>query len=57
MIQALAKFAQIVYTANDLLKNPSLAQAGLINLKAAFELWTSNKNKYPLYYECKFPLK
>jgi endo-1,3(4)-beta-glucanase len=49
--KALAKFAQIVYTVNDLLSNPALAQAGLVKLKTAFELWTTNRNKFPLYYE------
>lgn len=49
--KALAKFAQIVYASKDLLKNESLAQEGLTKLKAAFEVWTTNKNKYPLVYE------
>ncbi len=49
--KALAKFAQIVWTYNSLLKDPGVAQTGLNKLKAAFELWTSNKNQFPLYYE------
>jgi endo-1,3(4)-beta-glucanase len=51
-MQALAKFAGIVYVVNDIVKNPSLAQAGLAKLKAAFELFSSNKNQFPLVYEC-----
>lgn len=49
--KALAKFAQIIYTVNAHLNNPSQAQAGLTKLKEAFEVWTSNKNQFPLYYE------
>ncbi|KAL3423840.1 glycosyl hydrolase family 81 [Phlyctema vagabunda] len=49
--KALAKFAQIVYTINDLLENKSLAQAGLAKLKTAFAVFTSNKQQYPLVRE------
>lgn len=49
--QALAKFAQIIYASKDLVKDESLAQDGLTKLKAAFEVWTTNRNKYPLVYE------
>ncbi|KAI1272852.1 glycoside hydrolase family 81 protein [Xylaria sp. FL0933] len=49
--KALAKFAGICYTANNLLNNPKLAQSGLANLKAAFKRFTTNKQQYPLYYE------
>ena len=49
--QALAKFAQIVYTLHDLLDNPSLAQAGLSNLKAAFAVFATNTQQYPLVHE------
>ena len=52
-MQALAKFAGIVYTINDIVKNRALAQAGLANLKAAFELFSTNKNQFPLVYESK----
>jgi endo-1,3(4)-beta-glucanase len=47
----LAKFAGIVYVINDIVKNPALAQAGLANLKSAFELFSSNQNQFPLVYE------
>jgi endo-1,3(4)-beta-glucanase len=50
-MQALAKFAGIVYTVNDIVKDRALAQAGLANLKAAFELFSTNKNQFPLVYE------
>ncbi|CAJ2504847.1 Uu.00g122410.m01.CDS01 [Anthostomella pinea] len=49
--KALAKFTMLCYTANDLLKNPKLAQSGLTNLKAAFTRFITNKQQYPLYYE------
>ncbi|KAI8635582.1 glycoside hydrolase family 81 protein [Xylariaceae sp. FL1651] len=49
--KALAKFAGLCFTANNLLKNPKLAQSGLMNLTAAFTRFTSNKQQFPLYYE------
>ncbi|KAI8963203.1 glycoside hydrolase family 81 protein [Daldinia sp. FL1419] len=49
--KALAKFAGICYTANDLLKNPALAETGLKNLKSAFNRFLANKQQFPLYYE------
>ncbi|KAI1436227.1 glycoside hydrolase family 81 protein [Xylaria sp. CBS 124048] len=49
--KALAKFATICFTANNLLKNPKLAQDGLTNLKAAFQRFVTNKQQFPLYYE------
>ena len=49
--KALAKFATIIYTTHDLLKNPNLALQGLNRLKAAFSRFTTNKQKYPLVYD------
>ena len=49
--KALHKFAQIVYLINDLLGDPGLAQAGLENLKAAFDRFASNSQQFPLTYE------
>ncbi|KAI9885211.1 MAG: hypothetical protein M1823_002983 [Watsoniomyces obsoletus] len=49
--KALGKFAQLVYTVNDLAKNPSLAQAGLEKLKGAFARFANNQQKNPLVYE------
>lgn len=49
--KALAKFAQIVYTLNDLLNDTATAQAGLTKLKSAFSLFANNTNQYPLVYE------
>lgn len=49
--KALAKFAQIVYLINDLLDDSSLAQAGLDNLKSAFNRFASNSQQFPLTYE------
>ncbi|KAH6680314.1 glycoside hydrolase family 81 protein [Halenospora varia] len=49
--KALAKFAGIIYTVNDLLSDQALAQEGLKNLKDAFSLFTNNRQKFPLVYE------
>ncbi|KAI0395490.1 glycoside hydrolase family 81 protein [Xylariaceae sp. FL0594] len=49
--KALAKFAALCFTANNLLKNPKLAQSGLANLKAALQRFTTNQQQFPLYYE------
>ncbi|RYP52320.1 hypothetical protein DL768_002532 [Monosporascus sp. mg162] len=49
--KALAKFAQLSYTIHDMLKNSTLAQSGLDNLKAAFTRFSENKQQFPLYYE------
>ncbi|KAI1817260.1 glycoside hydrolase family 81 protein [Poronia punctata] len=49
--KALAKFAGLCFTANNLLKNPKLAQNGLGSLKVAFQRFITNKQQYPLYYE------
>jgi endo-1,3(4)-beta-glucanase len=49
--QALGKFAGIVYTLHDLLDDVALAQAGLTNLKAAFAVFASNQQQFPLVYE------
>jgi endo-1,3(4)-beta-glucanase len=51
MVQALAKFAQIVYVLHDLLDNPSVAQAGLSNLKDAFAVFVEHRQQFPLVYE------
>ncbi|KAK9424160.1 putative Family 81 glycosyl hydrolase [Seiridium unicorne] len=49
--KALAKFAHICYTVNDLLGNKNLAQTGLNNLKSAFSRYALNRQQFPLYYE------
>lgn len=49
--KALAKFAQIIYLVNDLLGDSGLAQAGLDNLKTAFDRFASNSQQFPLTYE------
>ncbi|TVY85067.1 putative endo-1,3(4)-beta-glucanase, partial [Lachnellula suecica] len=49
--QALAKFAQIIYVLNDVLNDTATAQAGLGNLKNAFNLFATNKQDYPLVYD------
>jgi endo-1,3(4)-beta-glucanase len=50
-VQALAKFAGIVYTIHNLLGNTALAQAGLTNLKQSYALFASNQQQYPLVHE------
>lgn len=49
--KALSKFATIIYAVHDLAGNVTLANAGLAQLKVAFERFTSNKQKFPLTYE------
>jgi endo-1,3(4)-beta-glucanase len=49
--KALAKFAAVVYVANDLAKNPGLAAAGLVKLKAAMATFVQNKQQHPLAYD------
>ena len=52
--KALSKFAVLVYTAQYILKDTALAQAGLQQLKAAFSRFSSNKQIYPLVYDSKW---
>ncbi|KAM0712992.1 hypothetical protein Q7P35_000443 [Cladosporium inversicolor] len=47
----LAKYAGIVFAANDMAKNASLAQEGLGRLKTAMARFVDNKQKFPLVYE------
>ncbi|TVY48463.1 putative endo-1,3(4)-beta-glucanase [Lachnellula occidentalis] len=49
--KALAKFAQILYTLHDILGDTATAQAGLKNLKDAFDRFASNKQQFPLVYD------
>jgi len=49
--KGLAKFAAIVYTANDLAQNPGLAAAGLLNLEAALGTFINNTQQTPLVYD------
>lgn len=49
--KALAKFATIIYTTNDLLKQPSLATQGLNELKGAFARFATNQQIHPLVYD------
>jgi endoglucanase Acf2 len=51
-VQALSKFATIVYTIHDIMKDSALANAGLTRLKDAFAVFVENRQKYPLVYEC-----
>lgn len=51
--EALAKFAQIVYTLHDFVGNTALAQAGLNTLKQNFAVFINNQQQYPLVYECR----
>jgi len=47
----LAKYAGIVFAANDMAKNASLAKEGLDRLKIAMARFVDNKQKFPLVYE------
>lgn len=49
--KALAKFAAIIYTINDLLGEKALAATALGQLKEAFAQFASNQQQYPLLYE------
>ncbi len=52
-VQALSKFAMLIYTVHTLAKNPKLAQEGLAKLKKAFAVFAQNKQKNALVYESK----
>jgi endo-1,3(4)-beta-glucanase len=52
-VQALAKFAVMIVTINDLLKDKALAQTGLSQLKLAVARFAENKQQHPLVYESK----
>lgn len=49
--KALSKYASAIYAVHDLAGNVTLADAGLKKLKAAFERFTTNQQKFPLTYE------
>lgn len=49
--KALSKFATIIYTVNDIARNPGLAQQGLAQLKVAFARFTTNQQMFPLVYD------
>ena len=49
--KALAKFAAAIYAVHDLAGDVSTAQAGLVKLEEAYELFANNTQIYPLVYE------
>ncbi|QDS71549.1 hypothetical protein FKW77_005506 [Venturia effusa] len=49
--KALAKFAAIIYTAHDLANAPSIAAAGLVKLKAAYDVFVQNHQQNRLVYD------
>lgn len=49
--KGLSKFAQIVYTMNDLTEQKSLAAAALVELKESFAVFTNNQQQFPLLYD------
>ena len=49
--KALGKFATIIYTTHDLLREPDLATQGLNELKGAFARFATNQQIYPLVYD------
>lgn len=54
MFQALAKYATILYVVHEMLGDKDMARASLGQLKAAWDIFASNRQKYPLVYECRF---
>ncbi len=49
--KALSKFAMVVYTTHDVLRQPDLATQGLQKLKAAFARFANNQQIFPLVYD------
>ncbi|KIW94756.1 uncharacterized protein Z519_04733 [Cladophialophora bantiana CBS 173.52] len=49
--KALSKFAQLVYTMHDLTNQQALANAALLELESCFEVFTNNRQQYPLIYD------
>ncbi|KAK1086804.1 endo-1,3-beta glucanase [Friedmanniomyces endolithicus] len=49
--KALAKFATIIYTVNDIANNKTLALTGLALLETAFALHVNNQMQIPLVYD------
>ncbi|TKA33913.1 hypothetical protein B0A54_15093 [Friedmanniomyces endolithicus] len=49
--KALAKFATIIYTVNDIANNKSLALTGLALLETAFALHVNNQMQIPIVYD------
>ncbi|KAK0709705.1 glycoside hydrolase family 81 protein [Lasiosphaeria miniovina] len=49
--KALAKFATVLMSINDILGDKALAEAGLNQLKVAFSRFSENMQQYPLVYE------
>jgi endo-1,3(4)-beta-glucanase len=49
--KALAKFATLIYTANDLANNKGVAGAALLQLEEAYALWVEGKAQSTLVYD------
>lgn len=49
--KALSKYATLCYTMYDLTNQQDLAKAALIQLESAFELFSSNQQRFPLFYD------
>ncbi|OCT46150.1 putative endo-1,3(4)-beta-glucanase 2 [Cladophialophora carrionii] len=49
--KALSKFAQLVYTMHDLLGQQDLAKAALLELESCFEVFSTNRQQFPLLYD------
>ncbi|KAF3308158.1 hypothetical protein TWF173_001680 [Orbilia oligospora] len=52
--KALAKYAQILLVASDVLKDKALVERGLLNLRTAINRFATNKQKFPLVYDSKW---
>lgn len=57
IIKALAKYAQLVLVACDVLKDQELTRSSLEKLKAAVNRFATNKQKYGLVYESEILLQ
>ncbi|KIW63205.1 hypothetical protein, variant [Phialophora macrospora] len=49
--KALSKFAQLVYTMHDLLGQQDLAKAALLELESCFDVFSNNRQQFPLLYD------
>jgi endo-1,3(4)-beta-glucanase len=49
--KALSKFATLVYTMHELVDQQDLASAALVELEAAFAVFSENRQEFPLLYD------
>ncbi len=49
--KALSKFAQLIYAMHDLLGQQDLAKTALLELESAFQVFSQNRQEFPLLYD------